>query len=303
MHIPDGCVDDKVTSLLSESESCASLSSSGSTVSRFVGRLGVGMLSLSSLRTIPSWRSSLVPDAHATYAKIDPRCDNEGSGDSTDPLRHSHRMVSNQHPSSGNQRHSTLRRRHHEKRTRTPRVSHAAIPLLARFPHARTTTNRLNGPNRSFNSSTNTYQSAFDSHVPFPSTSEESYPSPHSPDAVAMFQTPLDKGPAPLFDCFVKRHDIPQDEIQVIFEESSDGTSTNASTNTGASPVRPASGRHDLLAPLRRRVTAVASSVIRTRRKFPTTFHKNWRPQNPVHDDDEPVEYDIPCLAYITCLW
>jgi len=118
-----------------------------------------------------------------------------------------------------------------------------------------------------------------------------------------MFQIPLDKGAAPLFDRFVKRRDILQDEIQVIFEETSDGTSSNTSTNIGASPVRPASGRHDLLAPLRRRVKTVASSVIRNRRKFPTKFLKNRRPLNPVDDDDEPVEYDIPCLAYITCLW
>jgi hypothetical protein len=118
-----------------------------------------------------------------------------------------------------------------------------------------------------------------------------------------MFQIPLDKGAAPFFDSFVKRHDILQDEIQVIFEETSDGTSTNTSMNTGATPVRPASGRHDRLAPLRRRVKAMASSVIRTRRNSPTTFHKSRRPLNPVHDDDEPVEYDIPCLAYITCLW
>lgn len=300
MHVPDGCrcVDDTVTALLSESEACAPLSTSGSTVSRFVGRLGASMPSLSSLRTIPSWRTSLVPDAHATYAKIDPQYESEGS-DSTDPLRHSHRIAPNQPPSSNSQGHSTLRRQCHEKRIGSPNVSHAAIPLpslLACGKRARTT-NRSNDPNRSSNGSTNTYQSSFDSHVPFPSTSEESYPSSHSPDAVAMFQIPLDKGPAPLFDCFVKRH-----EIQVIFEEASDGTSTDISTNTGATPVRPASRRHDLLAPLRR-VKAVASSVIRTRRKFPTTFHKNRRPLNPVDDDDEPVEYDIPCLAYITCLW
>ena len=299
MHLPDCCVDEKVAAPLSEGESCAHLSTSGSTVSRFVGRLGASVLSLSSLRTIPSWQSSLVPDVHTTYAKIDPRYDSEGS-------RHLPcGMAPNQHPSSGSQRHYTLHRRRHEKRTRSPNnVLHDAISppsSFARFPHARTATHRRHDPNSSSSSSLNTYQSSFDSHIPFPSTSEESYPSPRSPDAVAVFQIPIDKGEAPLSDCFMKHHGILEDKIQVIFEEASDGTSTSAST--GATSVRTASGKHSLLTPLRRRVSALASSVIRTRRKFPTISHRNRRPPNPVDGDDEPVEYDIPCLAYITCLW
>jgi hypothetical protein len=294
-----------VTALLSESESCAPVSSSGSAVSRFVGRLGASVLSSSSLRTVPSWRSSLAPDVHMTYTQIDPRYDSEDS-DSTNPPHLSRGMTPNQHHSSGSQRHYTLRRRRHERRTRSSNnVLHAAISLPsvpAHFPHAKTTTNRRHDPDSSPGSSLNTYQSFFDGRIPFPSISEESYPSPHSPDAVAVFQIPLDKGEAPPFDCFVKRRHIFEDEIQVIFEEDSDGTSTNVST--GATSVCPTSGQHSFLAPLRRRVSAVASSMIRTRRKFPAIFHKNRHSPIPIDDDDdELVEYDIPCLAYITCLW
>ena len=292
-RFPDSRVDGKLTVLLSESESGAPPSSSNSTVSRFMGRFGGGV----SRRPIPSWRSSA--DAQKTYAKIDSRHNSEDS-DSPDPPHYLREMVPYQHTSSGYQRRYPLRGRHEKRTSSTNDIFHASIPfpsLLARFPHARTMKNGHHDPDRSSSSSLNTYQSPFDSHVPFPSISEESYPSPYSPDAVAVFQIPLDAGEAPPFDCFVE-HNILKDEIQVTFSEDSDRTSTS----TGATSLRPASARRGLLASLKQRVGALASSVRRPRCKLPTIFHIHRHP-NPVDDDDNPLEYDIPCLAYITCLW
>ena len=261
------------------------------------------MPSMPSLRTIPSWRSSLVPDAHETYARIDPRYDSESS-DSPSPPHRSRGMRPNRQSSSGDQRRSSLRRRRHQKRTRSQNnVLRAPIPFpspLIRFPRMKS---EHHDPDRSSRSSFNThYRSSSDGHVPFPSISEESYPSPHSPDAVAVFQIPTGKGKTPLFNCFGKHHDISDDDIPVMFAESGDGTSSSASESSTTS-VFPSPRQRGLFTPLRRRVSALASSVMRTRRKFATGIHPHRHSPNSLHDDNDPEEYDIPCLAYITCLW
>jgi len=264
------------------------------------------MPSLPSLRTIPSWRSSLFPDAHETYAKIDPRYDSESS-DSPTPRHRSCGIRPTRHPSPGNQRRSSLRRRRHEKRTRTPNnVLPAPISLpspLTRFPLMKP---EHHDPGRSSSSSLNTHRSsfAFDSRIPFPSIpEEESYPSPHSPDAVAVFQIPQGKGRTPLFDfdCFGKHYDISEDDIRVTFAEASDGT--NSRSRETSTSVLPSPGKRGLFTPLRRRVRALASSMMHSRRKFSAVIHQHRHSPNSIHDDNDPEEYDIPCLAYITCLW
>jgi len=260
------------------------------------------MRSLPSLRTIPSWRSSLVPDAHETYAKIEPRYDSESS-DSPSPPHRSSGIRPNRHTSSGNRWRSSLRRRRHEKLTRSPNDAlHAPISypsFLTRFPRMKP---ERHDPDRSSSSSLDTHRSSCDSHIPFPSVSEESHPSPHSPDALAVFQIPPDKGKTPLFNCFGKHHDISDDDIRVMFAEAaSDGT--GSSTSETSTSVLPSPGRRGLLTPLRRRVSALASSVVRIRRKFSTVIHQRRHSPNSTHDDNDPEEYDIPCLAYITCLW
>ena len=268
------------------------------------------MLSLPSMRTIPSWRSSLFPDAHETYAKIDPRYDSESSDSPTPRPRHrSCGTRPTRHPSSGNQRRSSLRHRHHEKRTRTssdvvptPMISSHPSPLT-RFPRMKP---EGRDPDRSSSSSFDTYRPsfAFDSRFPFPSIpEEESYPSPHSPDAVAVFQIPPGKGRTPLFDfdCFGNHYDISEDDIRVTFAEAGDGTCP--SSGETSSSVLPSPAQRGLLTPLRRRVRALASSVVHTRRKFSAVTHRNRHSPNSIRDDNDPEEYDIPCLAYVTCLW
>jgi hypothetical protein len=90
-----------------------------------------------------------------------------------------------------------------------------------------------------------------DSHIPFPSTSEESsYPSPYSADAVAVFQAPLNKGDASRFDGHVKhrrRRETLEDHIQVVFTETADRASTG--TGTSATFARTASKPRGLLDP------------------------------------------------------
>jgi hypothetical protein len=239
------------------------------------------MPSVPSLRTIPSWRSSLGPGAHETYARINPRYDSESS-DSPSPPHRSRGIRPNRQSSSGNQRHSSLRRRRHQKHTRSQNnVVCAPISLPGPLIHFPRMKSEHHDPDRSSRSSFNTYyRSSSVGHVPFPSISEELYPSPHSPDAVAVFQILPGKGKTPLFNCFGKHHDISDDDIRVMFAESSDGTSSSAS-ETSTTSVLPSPRRRGLLAPLRRRVRALASSVMRTRRKFATGIHPHRHSQLP----------------------
>lgn len=257
------------------------------------------MHSLSSLCTISS-RGSDLPGARKTYAKVKSRHDSEeGSGTSDPP--YSHGTTPSQHSSSSTLLHRPLRRRCHDKRNGAR--NHDDIPpnLLSHFSHATTITTGHDDSNSGSNRSLGAHQSSLDIRVPFPSTgtSEELYPSPHSADAIAVFEAPLEKGEAQLFDGPVKYHDILGDQVQYTFVEAYDGTNTSTSTTSIRSP----SGRRGLLVPLKRRAGALASSVLPTRFKFPTIFHKGRYPPYPADDDNNSVEYDIPCLAYITCLW
>jgi hypothetical protein len=276
-----------------------------------VDRLEASVYSLSSLRTIPSWRSTL-PRAHKTYAKIEGGHDGAGASDpdSTPGLPHPFGGAPPQHSSFGNLWNNSVCRQRDGKRPRSQNNAfHTSLSdILARFSHAMTSsTNGHHDPGTSSSSSSlGTHQSSsLDSHIPFPSTSEESsYPSPYSADAVAVFQAPLNKGDPSCFDGYVKHRGhrgTPEARIQVVFAESTDRTSTG--TGTSATSARAASKPRGRLVPLRRRVRALAGSMTFTRCKFPTIFRKHRHPPYPVDDDNDPVEYDIPCLAYITCLW
>ena len=318
-----GLVDEKSESARPHSEREARPLSSGSssTMSRFVERLEASVYSLSSLRTIPSWRSTL-SCAHKTYAKIE--CGHDGDSDTPSLPHECEGAPSSQRSSFGNIWNNSLRRRRQDRRARSPNnVFHTSLSdILARFSHAMSnSTSGHHGPgttsSRSSGSLSAHPSSSLNSHVPFPSASDESsssssssYPSPYSADAVAAFQAPRrnkggDVRDAPYFDGRVRYRGIFEDHIQVDFAEAVDGTSTSTNTSTSATSVRGATSKpRRLLAPLRRRVSAVARSVTPTRRKFPTIFHKDHRRSpRPVVEDDDPVEYDIPCLAYITCLW
>ena len=311
-------------------------SGSSSTMSRFVERLEASVCSLSSLRTIrsiPSWRSTLTR-AHNTYAKIecdahDDGCGDGGSDSDAPPSvlpRVSGGGAGAPSSSSGNNNFwndSVRRGGRHDKRTRGPNnVFHTSLSdILSRFSHAMSnSTGGHHGPGTtataSCSSSLGTHPSSSlgSRRVPFPSnTSEESsssssssYPSPYSADAVAAFQAPRNTGDAPYFDGRVKYRGIFEDHIQVDFAEATHrtSTSTHTGTSTSTTSVRVTSKPHRLLTPLRRRVSAMARSVTPTRSKFPTIFHKDRRPpRRPVDDEDDFEEYDIPCLAYITCLW
>ncbi|KAH9994316.1 hypothetical protein BJV74DRAFT_884151 [Russula compacta] len=286
----DNCVDEKLVELLPERESCASSSSSSSLVSRFMGRLGVSLHSLSSL----SSRRSGLPDARKTYAKIKSRhASEEGSGTSNPP--YSYGTTSSQHSFSSTLWYRPVRRRCHDKRNVTGKHNPNLLPHSS---HATTMTNGHHDSNSGSNSSLGTHQSSLNIRVPFPSTSEESYPSPHSADAIAVLEAPLEKGEAQLFDGPVKYHGILEDQVQGISVGAYEGTNTSTSTTYARSPSR----RRGLV-PLKRRASALASSVLPTRCKFPTIFHKGRYPRYPVDDDNDSVEYDIPCLAYIACLW
>ena len=315
-------------------------SGSGSTMSRFVERLEASVCSLSSLRTIrsiPSWRSTLTR-AHNTYAKIECDAHDGGGGggsDSDSPPNLLPRVSgggagassssSAQRSSSGNNNlwnNSVRRGGRHDKRTRGPNnVFHTSLSdILSRFSHAMSNSaGGHHGPGATASSSsslgTHPSSSLSSRRVPFPSnTSEESssssssssYPSPYSADAVAAFQAPRNTtGDAPCFDGRVKYRGIFEDHIQVDFAEAAHrtSTSTHTGTSTSTTSVRATSKPRRLLTPLRRRVSAMARSVTPTRSKFPTIFHKDRRRPRPVDDEDDPEEYDIPCLAYITCLW
>jgi hypothetical protein len=119
-----------------------------------------------------------------------------------------------------------------------------------------------------------------------------------------VFQAPLNKSDAPLFyDGHVRFRGIFEDHMQVVFEEATDRTSSSASTSTSVTSARSASKPPGILSRSRRRVSALAKAVIPARCKFLSIFDKKRPPRRPVYDDDDPVEYDIPCLAYVTCLW
>jgi hypothetical protein len=316
MPLTDSHIDEKSAVPLSDRESRLP-SRSSSTISRFVNRLGTN---LSSLRTTPSWRNTF-PRAHKTYAEIESGHDiGGGSGSDSPSLPHLRDGASpSQHFSSGNLRNPSLRhrRRHTTKRTRSQNnVFHTPLSdLLTRFSHAMTISTSGHRDSGTCSTSTSTsnsspgtnHSSSFDSsHIPFPSMSDESnrtFPSPHSADAAAVFQNRSD---APHFlDGHVKFCGIFEDHMQVVFEEETDRTSTSASTSTSATSARrrTASKPPGLLVRSRRRVSALARAVTPARRKFLTIFDKKRPPPRPADDDDDPVEYDIPCLAYVTCLW
>jgi hypothetical protein len=310
--LTDSRVDEKSAVPLSDRESRLP-SRSSSTISRFVNRLGTSVYSLSSLRTTPSWRNTF-PRAHRTYAEIERGHDVGGGSGSDSPClpRLRDGASPSQHSSSGNLQNPTLhhRRRHAAKRTSNQNnVFHTPVSdLLTRFSHAMTiSTNghRDSGASNSTrNSSLGTHHSSSD--IPFPSISDESsraFPSPYSADAAAAFQAPPNRSDAPhFFDGHVKFRGIFEDHMQVVFEEGTDRTSTSASTRTSAMSARTASKPPGLLVRSRRRVSALARAVAPARRRFSTIFDKKRRPR-PADDDDDPVEYDIPCLAYVTCLW
>lgn len=317
--LADSHLDEKSSAVpLSDRETRPRPSRSSSTTSRFVDRLGTGVHSLSSLRTIPtSWRNTF-PRAHSTYAKIERGHDVGGVGSPSDnpslPRPRDGTTLS-QHSSSGNLRHR--RRRASSKRStksQNNNVFHAPLSdLLTRFSHAMTisTSVRDSGTGSSYSSGNSSlgaqHSSSFDSsYIPFPSISDESsrtFPSPYSPDAAAVFQAPLNKSDAPHFyDGHVKFRGIFEDHMQVVFEETTDRTSSSASTRTSVTCARTASKPPGLLVRSRRRVSALARAVASTRCKFLSVFDKKRLSPRPVYDDD-PVEYDIPCLAYVTCLW
>jgi len=306
--MPDSRVNDKLAAVLSRRDPWVTRSKSSSTATRLVGRLGASasMRRLPSSRTMPtsSWRSNHLLDAHKTYSKIDSRHDGDGSDTPNPPNPRG--TVSSRHSSSGNPRyHSRRRRRRQEKCSGSQNAVHSSVHvsnLLARFSHPMTMTNgrHHHSSSRSTWSSLGTPQLSFDGHVPFPSiSSEESYPSPYSPDAIALFEAPLDSE-VPFVDGLLKHHDSFEDHVRFVLVEPFDRTSTSAGSTTATPPL---SRRRGLLASFKRRVRALAKSASPTRRKFPTIFRKDRRARYLVDDDNDPVEYDIPCLAYVTCLW
>jgi hypothetical protein len=270
-------VDENLPVPLSEHESFIPPSNTSPTVSCFGGRLDASIRSPSSLRTISSWQSSLHRDARKKYAKIRARHDSE------DTNAHNQRggMLAShsQYSSSSNMKH--------------------LVNFPRYFSHATTATNGNNDQSSSQSSSSSSCQSSFGDCVPFPSTSEESYPSPYSADAIAVFQAPSDKGGARYFEDHEKYGDILENQIQVVFSLAVDGTSTSS----GHSFVPTAPRSRGLLKHPRRRLGAWAKSLLSTRRKFLTVFSKERRAPHFDDCDYNSVEYDIPCLAYISCLW
>lgn len=296
---PDGCAEERCLVSPLELEPSAPPFGSTSTISRFMDRLGVNAPSLSSLRTIPSWRSSLLPDANKIYAKIHTRHSSEESDTPNPP--HS-RGARSHHSSIGSLQHRYLRHRRQNKRSTNQNGGHDPLPtsvppsnLLERFSHS--TMRRHDHPSSSSSSSLSTRpSSSFDSHVPSPSTSEESYPSPYSADALAVFHPPTEKRGASFFKGRRKHEDI-EDRVQVIFEETTDVTSTN----TGVSSAHSLARRHGRISRLKRRISALAESMSPPRSKAPTMFNNERR--SPHLDNYDTGEYDIPCLAYISCIW
>ena len=300
--------DEKVAGLLSGHEPYVPSSSSSSTVSHFMGRLGAGAHRFPTMRTISSRRSCPLPNAYTgTYTRMEtPHDDSTSGSDTPTPSSSRRRGITSSQPSAWS--HSLRRRpRRHDKSTGGPNdIFRAPVPLFPRFSYTTTTTNGHHDPSSgSSNGSLDTYPSSSNYRVPFPlmtSNSDESYPSPYSADAVAVFQALLDKGEAPFFDGLVKPCGIFEDQVRVTF---TDATETTGSTSTSETSVRAASTRRrrGFLVPFRRRVSDITSTALLTLRKFPSMFHKDRIPPYFVDDDDDNTEYDIPCLAYITCLW
>jgi hypothetical protein len=250
--------------------------------------------SLSSLRTIPSWRSSLFPDANETYAKVHTRT----SSESDTPNPSDSRGARPHHTSLSSLRHRYLRHRRQNKRlTKQDDSLHASVPLsnlLESSSHS--SIRRQDDPSSTSSSSVSTRpSSSFDSHVPSPSTSEESYPPPYSADALAVFHTPTIKRGASFFKGRRKHEVILEDRVQVIFEETTDATSTSVGLSSAHSLAR----RRGRISRLKRRIRALAESISPPRSKAPATFNHERRSPNL----DDSVEHDIPCLAYIFCIW
>jgi hypothetical protein len=297
-------VDEILPHPFSEHESFVPPSGSGSTVSCFGRRLEASAPSLSSLRTTPSWQSSLGPDVRKTYAEIKARYDDEDSNTYNQPHPRGATLTPrSQRSSSSDLKYLPARRCRQDKPTTSQNnclhISPPLVDLPGHISHAMMVTNRYKDQSSDRSSSSSTDRLSFGDRVPFPSTSEESYPSPYSADAIAVFQVPPDKGGAGYFEGGRKREDILEDQIQVIFAVAVDGTSTSSSATSLYTAHRP----HGLLEPLRRRAKALASSLLSTRCKFPTIFTKKRRAPHFDYYDYNDVEYDIPCLAYISCLW
>jgi len=254
-------------------------SSSTSTLSRFMGRLGANAPSLSSLRTIPSWRSSLflLPDANKSCAKMHARY----SSDEPDPPSLSHPgSAKPHHPSLSSLQRRYVRRQNNRSTNPNGRrdILHTSVPNLR--------TRRYEYSSGSSRSSLSTRpSSSYDSHVPSPTTSEESYPSPYSVDARAVFHTSRDKHRASFFKG--RRN---QDRVQVIFEEATDASSATVAVSSAHSLAK----RRGRLSRLKCRIRSLAESMSPPRS---TVFNERLPP----HLDDCSVEYDIPCLAYISC--
>ncbi|KAH9051717.1 hypothetical protein EDB87DRAFT_1662326 [Lactarius vividus] len=294
---PGSCAEERSPVSPPELEPSVPSFSSGSTVSRFMDRLGVNAPSLSSLRTIPSWRSRPIPDANKTYARFRIQYSSEESDTPSQPHSHGARP---HHPSVGSLHHRHLRRQNKRLTNRNGRHGplHTSVPssnLLERFSHS--TMRRHADPSSSSSSSLSTrLSSSLDSHAP--STSEESYPSPYSADALAVFHLPTDKRGLSFFKGHRRHEDILEGRVQVIFEEATDATSTTA----GVSSAHSLAKRRGRIGRLRRRIRALADSMSPPRSKTPTTMFNNEH-RSPHLDDYDSEEHDIPCLAYISCIW
>ncbi|KAH9165175.1 hypothetical protein EDB89DRAFT_2012595 [Lactarius sanguifluus] len=291
----DGCADERSPVSPLELEPSAPPFSSGSTVSRFMDRLGVNAPSLSSLRTIPSWRSGPIPDANKIYAKFRIQYSSEESDTPSQP--HS-RGARPHHPSVGSLQHRYLRRQN--KRLMNQNGGHGPLhtfvpPSNLRERISHSTMRRHADPSSS--SLSTRPSSSLDSHVPVPSTSEESYPSPYSADALAVFHPPVDKRGLSFFKGRRRHEDILEDRVQVIFEEATDATSTTA----GVSSAHSLAKRRGRIGRLRRRIRALAESMSPPRSKTSTKFNNERR--SPHLNDYDSEEHDIPCLAYISCIW
>ena len=304
--MPENGIDENSPVQPSVHESCAPLSNSSSTVSRLVGRLDDNLHRMSSLRTVPSCRSSLRPDARKKYASTKARYDCDGSSTHNQPHSRGVKLMSRrQHSSCGNLRYPPPCRRRQDKCTTSQHdllhVAPSLSRLVRKYSQSTTMTNGSNDPNCGPSSSSNMFQSSFDIHVPFPSTSEESYPSAYSTDAIAVFQAPPDINGVHYFEGRWRHDDIFEDWVEIIAAVEVDETSTSAH----ATSVHTASRPRRFVDPLRRRARAFASFLLSARHKFPITFIK-LKEHRPPHIDDydhNSVEYDIPCLAYISCLW
>ena len=292
----DGCAEDRCLVSPLEQEPSAPPFGSTSTISRFRGRLGANVPSLTSLRTIPSWRSSPFPDANKSYVKVHTLSSSE---ESDTPIPSDSRGSRAHHTSLSSLRHQYLRQRRQNKRlTNQDNSLHASVPLSNPLERSsRSSIRRHADPSSSSSSSVSTRPSStFDSHVPSPSTSEESYPSPYSADALAVFHTPTNKRGTRFFKGRRKHEDILEDRVQVIFEEATDATSTSVGVSSEHSLAR----RRGRISRLKRRIRALAESMSPPRPIAPAMFNNERRAP---HLDDYDVEYDIPCLAYISCIW